>query len=161
MKESQKIHILSQELIVMFDDLENEAQAIIVEHIDQCNECSELYKGMKEDFSFSPAIENEEIIKPFKKLIHFQNTLKTMFITIRIALLLLIIYTSFSFYDWELSAQAAIEYIKYTIFLFYFPSIIFLNLFNYIFFTKRWLSIFLIFDLIVILFLDTIISTFI
>ncbi|WP_042475619.1 hypothetical protein [Bacillus ndiopicus] len=163
MHESNKIHILSQELIVMFDELEDEAQKIVHEHMKECRECQKLYDNLQmkaivyNDFHDSDKLE----IKPLKKIIHFHQGLKIMFFAVRLALISFILFTSFHFYNWELSSKAALEFIKGAVFFFYFPSIIFLTVFAFAFFNKKWVWLLILFDFIIIFFLDVIIAIFI
>lgn len=162
MKDSQKIHILSRELILIFEELEQETQEVILEHIQDCQECRQLYDEYVNEERHPVQKREEEVgIKPLKKLVQFQRGIKWLFITIRAILLFYIIYTAFQLYDWELSADAAIGYIKSVTFLFYFPAAIFLTVFAIMFFNKRWIVLSLLFDLGIVFFLDTLISLFI
>ncbi|ATP40645.1 hypothetical protein CSE16_11625 [Solibacillus sp. R5-41] len=160
MKEFEKIHILSQELIPVFDELEDASKNIILEHIEICKNCHSLYVNQLNDEDYSIPVQDKEQIemKPLKKLVQFNRSLKGMLFVIRGALLFFILGISFIFYNWELSSDAAVEFIKNTLFLFYFPSTIFLNLFTLVFFNQKWVWLAILFDLIIILFLDTFIS---
>lgn len=160
MEDSQKIHILSRELIPVFDELEQETKEVVLEHIQDCSECRQLFNDLAEENY--PILERDEEVglKPLKKLVQFNRGLKWLFISIRALILFCIIYSSFHFYDWELSADAAIGYIKNVTFMFYFPAAIFLSVFTMTFFTKRWIILSILFDLGIILFLDTFMSIF-
>ncbi|MFJ7733739.1 hypothetical protein ACIQXF_17880 [Lysinibacillus sp. NPDC097231] len=160
MEDSQKIHILSRELISVFDELEQETKEVVLEHIQDCNECRQLFNELAE--GNYPMLERsaEVEIKPLKKLVQFNHGLKWLFISVRAFILFYIIYSSFHFYNWELSADAAIEYIKSVTFMFYFPAAIFLSVFTMTFFTKRWTILSILFDLGIIFFLDTFMSIF-
>lgn len=160
MKEFEKIHILSQELIPVFEELEDASKKVILEHIETCKHCHSLYENqLKEDVSYIQIEESEHIeIKPLKKLVQFNQSLKGMLFFIRAILLIFIIVTSFIFYDWQLSSDAAVIYIKIALFLFYFPSIIFLNVFTIVFFNRKWIWASILFDIIIILFFDTFIT---
>ncbi|MFJ6210434.1 hypothetical protein [Lysinibacillus sp. NPDC092081] len=160
MEDSQKIHILSRELISVFDELEQETKEVVLEHIQDCNECRQLFNELAEG-NYPMLEHSEEVeIKPLKKLVQFNHGLKWLFISIRAFILFYIIYSSFYFYNWELSADAAIEYIKSATFMFYFPAAIFLSVFTMTFFTKRWIILSILFDLGIIFFLDTFMSIF-
>lgn len=162
MNEFQKIHILSRELILVFDELEQETKEVLLEHIQDCQECQRVYSDTsKAEDHPTPTREEEVGIKPLKKLVQFNRGLKWLFITIRALLLFYIIFSAIQLYNWELSANAAIDYIKSGTFLFYFPAVLFLTVFAMMFFNKRWMVISLLFDLCIILFLDTLISLFI
>lgn len=160
MEDSQKIHILSRELISVFDELEQETKDVVLEHTQECIECRQLFNDLA-DGSYPMLERSEEIeIKPLKKLVQFNHGLKWLFISIRALILFYIIFSSFHFYNWELSADAALEYIKSVTFMFYFPVAIFLTVFTMTFFTKRWVTLSILFDLGIIFFLDTFISIF-
>lgn len=160
MKEFEKIHILSQELIPVFEDLDDAAKKVILEHIERCTHCHSLYENQsKEDDSYIHIEESEPIeIKPLKKLVQFNQSLKGMLFFIRATLLIFIVVTSLIFYDWQLASDAAVIYIKMALFLFYFPSIIFLNVFTIVFFNRKWIWISILTDIIIILFFDTFIT---
>lgn len=160
MEDSQKIHILSRELISVFDELEQETKEVVLEHIQDCNECRQLFNEFAEGNYPMLELREEVEIKPLKKLVQFNHGLKWLFISIRALILFYILYSSFHFYNWELSADAAIEYIKSATFMFYFPAAIFLSVFTMTFFTKRWVVLSILFDLGIIFFLDTLISIF-
>ncbi|MGE7947460.1 zf-HC2 domain-containing protein [Lysinibacillus sp. NPDC093688] len=160
MEDSQKIHILSRELISVFDELEQETQEVVLEHIQDCSECRQLFNELAEG-NYPMLERHEEVkIKPLKKLVQFNHGLKWLFISIRALILFYILYSSFHFYNWELSADAALEYIKSVTFIFYFPVAIFLSVFTIVFFSKRWIIPSILFDLGIIFFLDTLISIF-
>ena len=163
MNEFQKIHTLSQELILIYEELERDAQQIVTEHMEQCEACKRLFENREDEaVGFTPLpVNKEEAIKPFKKLLHFKWSLNLMLIAIRVVFLVLIVYTSIMFYDWDLSAKAAVDYVQYTVFLFYFPGVLFLNIFTFVFFHKRWVWLFVLFDLVIILYLDTMMTAFV
>lgn len=158
MEDSHKIHILSRELISVFDELEQETKEVVLEHIQDCSECRQVFNELAEG-NFPMVERSEEVeIKPLKKLVQFNHGLKWLFISIRALILFYILYSSFHFYNWELSADAAIEYIKNTTFMFYFPAAIFLSVFTMTFFTRRWIILSILFDLGIIFFSDTLIT---
>lgn len=68
MKEFEKIHILSQELIPVFEELDDAAKKIILEHIERCTHCHSLFVNQpKEADSYIQIEESEPIkIKPLK-----------------------------------------------------------------------------------------------
>ncbi|KYG28242.1 hypothetical protein [Alkalihalobacillus trypoxylicola] len=162
MKEEEKIHILSNELIPILDELEKEAKDIVLEHMNECSDCQRLYNEIINDETPFPKYQQMESreIAPFKKLLQFNRGLKWLFISIRIIIIFLIVFSALSFYNLELSAQAAMDYIKAGTFMFYFPTMIFLNILSIVFFNKKWLWYFILFDLMIVLFLDRIIPIF-
>lgn len=163
MNEFEKIHILSQELIPVFEELDDASKKVILEHIETCKHCHSLYVNQSDADSSNIQLEESEHIeiKPLKKLVQFNQSLKGMLFFIRAILLIFIVGTSLIFYDWQFSSDAAVINIKMSLFLFYFPSIIFLNVFTIVFFNRKWIWTSILFDLIIILFFDTFISMFI
>lgn len=162
MNDDKRVHILASELILILDELEQETKEVVLEHMQECSQCRDVYNdSLKvEDYpTLKPSEETE--IKPLKKLVQFNRSLKWLFISIRALLLFYIIYSSIHFYNWEIAADAAIEYVKSVTFMFYFPAAVFLIVFTMTFFNKRWIAFSILFDLGVILFLDTFMSIFI
>lgn len=156
-----KIHLLSLELIPIINDLDEEPRQVILEHITYCEDCRKLYDNTenfnntlpKHDYS-----ENVEL-KPLKKLVQFNNGLKLLMITVRAIILFYIVYSSFKYNGAE-SVASLLEYIKSGIFLFYIPAAIFLLVFTFTFFNKKWLWISLVTDLVIILFLAKVLQMF-
>ncbi|MGM9986217.1 MAG: hypothetical protein ACI35O_03210 [Bacillaceae bacterium] len=163
MDATEKIHLLSRELVLVINDIDEDARKVVLEHIRHCTECQHLYLNVKEMEENYPqaTIVNEIEIKPLKKLVQFNRSLKLLLIVIRAVILLSIIYSGIQFYDWETSAQSAINYIQNVTFFFYFPASIFLTIFTLVFFNKKWIWLSIIFDLIIILFIDSIITFFV
>lgn len=160
MNETEKIHILSLELIPVVDDLDEPAVKVILEHITHCKECQRLYSSVTEVEEHYPkeSIHDEAEIKPLKKLVQFNRGLKLLMLGIRIVILIYIFYSGISFYDWGTSAEEAIDYIQSITFFFYFPASLFLIIFTFVFFNKRWIWFSIMFDLFIILFLDRVIT---
>lgn len=160
MDEKEKIHILSQELIPVMDDLDEAARNVVLEHMRHCKKCENLYSSMTEIDENSPhtPLLAEVEMKPLKKLLQFNQGLKLVLFFIRIALLAFIFFSAVVFYDWTIAAQAAVDYIQSVTFFFYFPTALFLTIFTFIFLNKKWFMLSLIFDIIIILFFDHIIA---
>ncbi|MER2154032.1 MAG: zf-HC2 domain-containing protein [Solibacillus sp.] len=156
-----KIHLLSLELIPIINDLDEEPRQVILEHITYCEDCRKLYDNTenfnntlpKHDYS-----ENVEL-KPLKKLVQFNNGLKLLMITVRAITLFYIVYSSFKYNGAE-SVPSLLEYIKSGIFLFYIPAAIFLLVFTFTFFNKKWFWISLVTDLVIIIFLEKVLQLF-
>lgn len=160
MHKQDKIHILSQELIPVLDDLDEEARNIVLEHVQHCKKCQHLYSTIVEIDENAPQtpLPDEVEMKPLKKLVQFNQGLKLVLFMIRIVLLAFIFYSSVQFYDWTIAAQAATEYIQAVIFFFYFPAALFLTIFSFIFLNKRWFVFSVIFDISIILLFDRLIA---
>lgn len=155
----KKIHLLSQELIPVINDLDDEPKQIILEHITGCEDCKKLYDST-EDFNKSmPKQEYSENVelKPLKKLVQFNNGLKALLITVRALILFYIFYSSFKYYDGE-SVTSMLEFFRSGMFLFYTPAAIFLLVFTFTFFNKKWVWISLVTDLVIIVFLEKVLQ---
>ena len=160
MYKQDKIHILSQELIPVIDDLDEEARNIVLEHMQHCKKCQNFYSGIAEIDEDAPQtpFPDEVKMKPLKKLVHFNQGLKLVLFMIRIVLLAFIFYSSVQFYDWTVAAQAAVEYIQAITFFFYFPAALFLTIFSFIFLNKKSFVLSFIFDISVILLFEHLIA---
>ena len=161
MEDYQKIHLLSLELIPIIDDLDDEPKKIIFDHITDCEDCKKLYastENFNESISKQDYTENVEL-KPLKRLVQFNIGLKLLMITVRALILFYIGYSSYKYYGSE-SVTSLLEYFKSGIFIFYTPAAIFLLVFTFTFFSKKWLWISLAIDLVIILFLDKIVQLF-
>jgi|SRR5699024_5129246 len=162
MSTHKKVHLLSQELIPVMDDLEDEPKQIILEHITECDECRKLYEQTvnfdenmpKHDYS------DEVELKPLKKLVQFNTGLKLLLIAVRVVILFYIFYSSFRYFDVE-SITLMLEYFQSGIILFYTPAAVFLLVFTITFFNKKWVWISLLADLIIIFFLANVVELFI
>src|SRR5690625_2154490 len=163
MDDNHKVHLLTKELIPVIDDLDGEAKQVVLNHLHDCSECQQLYTNAVElEESYPKSAASDEVeIKPLKKLVQFNRGLKSLLIFIRAMILFYIIYSGWRFYDWESSAQAAIDYIQGLTFLFYFPAALFLIIFTLIFFNKMWLWVSVIIDTMIILFIGRLATIFI
>lgn len=160
MNHDKKIHLLAQELIPVINDLDDEPKQIILNHIKDCDNCKDLYKNTLEFDDSMPTLEysNDVELKPLKKLAQFNTSLKLLLIAIRGMILFYIFYSSFNFSSMEFFDAS---FVQSGIFLFYTPAAIFLLIFTFTFFNKKWLWISLLTDLFVILFLSQILQLFV
>lgn len=157
----KKIHLLSLELIPIIDDLDVEPRQVILEHITYCEDCKKLFdstENFNESMPKQKYTEHVEL-KPLKKLVQFNNGLKLLLITVRALILFYIVYSSFKYYGAD-SVSSMLEYFKSGIFLFYIPAAIFLLVFTFTFFNKKWVWISLVTDLVIILFLEKVLQLF-
>ncbi|GAB3068537.1 hypothetical protein [Virgibacillus ainsalahensis] len=158
-----KIHLLSQELIPVINDLDTEPKQIVLDHMKDCEECKSLYSHVVDFDDNFPELEisDEPEIKPLKKLAQFNTGLKLLLISVRAIILFYIFYSSFSYYDLASSPEMIRASVQSTMFLFYLPAAVFLIVFTITFFNKKWVWISLAADLIVVLFLSNILQVFI
>lgn len=157
----KKIHLLSQELIPIINDLDDEPRQVILEHITNCEDCKILYDSTENFNKTMPMHDYSENVelKPLKKLVQFNNGLKLLLITVRALILFYIVYSSFKYYDAQ-SVTSLLEYFRSGIFIFYIPASIFLLVFTFTFFNKKWIWISLVTDLVIILFLEKVLKLF-
>ena len=157
----KKIHLLSLELIPIINDLDDEPRQVVLEHITYCEDCKKLYASTENFNSSMPKQEYAENVevKPLKKLVQFNNGLKLLLITVRALILFYIVYSSLKYYDVE-SVTSMLGYFRSGIFLFYIPAAIFLLVFTFTFFNKKWIWISLVIDLVIILFLEKVLQFF-
>ncbi len=163
MNNEQKIHLLSQELIPVIEDLDSEPKQVVLDHIKECKECQRLYSNAIDfDDNFPEVKFSEDAeIKPLKKLVQFNTGLKLLLIAVRAIILFYVLYSSISYYDWETSATMILDVMQAGILLFYLPAAVFLLVFTFTFFNKKWLLVSFVSDLIVILFLGIFLRIFI
>ncbi len=93
MKTNQKIHVLSQELIPVINDVDPEAQQIILQHTESCESCQKLYNQTVDFEENIPKHDYEEdvAVKPLKKLTQFNRGLKLFLIAVRVVILFYLI----------------------------------------------------------------------
>lgn len=153
MDKDKKIHLLAQELIPFLNDVEDDPKQIILDHIKDCNDCKDLYTNTLDFDKSMPVLDYPDNVelKPLKRLVQFNTGLKLLLIAIRGMVLFYIVYSSFSFSD---NGSSDIPYMQSAIYLFYTPAAIFLLIFTFTFFSKKWLWVSLLTDLFVIMFLS-------
>ncbi|TYS18539.1 hypothetical protein FZC78_03090 [Rossellomorea vietnamensis] len=140
MSDQEKIHQLCKELIPLMEDVDLQTKEILINHIQDCRTCQQYYNKMnKFSESFSTEHASEEVeIPPLKKLVQFNTGLKTLLIGVRVVILFYLILSSQNFAD-EISINlTTIHHVEAGIFLFYFPAAIFLTIFTFTFFNKKW-----------------------
>ncbi|WP_113929462.1 hypothetical protein [Bacillus sp. P14.5] len=152
MNDQEKIHHLCKELIPLMDDVDHFTKDILMDHIQECRTCQQSYAKINEfseNFS-SPKVQEEVEIPPLKKLAQFNTGLKILLIGIRVVILFYLIFSSLKFSDGMSLSETTIQHLEAGIFLFYFPTAIFLTVFSFIFFNKKWSFFSLCLDILVI-----------
>lgn len=159
MNDDKTIHLLAQELIPVINDLDDEPKQIILNHIKECDECKGLYTNTLEFDENMPTIEYPDSVelKPLKKLVQFNIGLKLLLVVIRGLILFYILYPYFSFSSLD---SVDVSFVQSALFLFYTPAAIFLLIFTFTFFNKKWLWISLLTDVFIIMFLSKILQLF-
>lgn len=155
MKDEQKIHILTQELIPLIDDVDAAAKNVMLEHIETCSVCQKLYQSALNFDDHLPTlpVPEQSDIKPLKKLAQFNRGLKWLMVIVRAIILFYIVYTNVSFMQFTDTKEELLFSIQSMIYLFYVPAIVFLTVFTMTFFNKKWFWLSLGIDLFIILFL--------
>lgn len=155
MNNEKKIHILVKELIPLYDELEEETQKIIQEHMQYCSECEEQIKGehlifVPEEKEILESQDIQQVIQPFKELYYFKTMIFTLLFLARIIILALIVSVSTysSLYPGKLGGYLV---------LYYFPFVAISNSITYLFYRRGWLWLLLTFDILVFLFLRQIV----
>ena len=154
MDETNKIHLLSRELIPIINDVEPKSKEVVMDHIATCGLCQELYASAYElDHAF-PVKEAEPVdVKPLKKLVQFNKGIKWLLIMIRVAILSYAIFTGIAYSDFVISIDVYIH-IQSIIYLLYLPSSLFLLVFTFVFLNKKWLIYSIVIDIIIVFGLD-------
>lgn len=157
MNDEQKIHLLVQELIPVINDLEDAPKEIIFDHIQICSDCHILYKNASEFDENMPTLNEPDPIelKPLKRLAQYNTGLKLGLVAIRAIILFYVLYTNFMFSD---AGPVDYPFLQFEILFFYTPSALFLLIFTFTFFNKKWLYYSLGVDLFVILLLGRILQ---
>lgn len=154
MERIEKIHLLSQELIPIVNDIEPEAKQVVMDHVAGCETCQELYANAhKLDEDFPTKNKQQTEIKPLKKLVQFNRGIKLLLILVRLAILSYIIYSGTNFFDMA-PPSSGFPFIQASILMFYLPAAVFLLVFTFIFLSKKWLYSSLCADLFIIFFLN-------
>lgn len=159
MNKDRKIHLLAQELIPVMNDLDDEPKQILLDHIQSCDECQNLYQHASAFDDSIPTLEYADYVelKPLKKLVQYNTGLKLVLVAVRAVILFYLIYASFNMYE---DTSIDISFLQAGLFLFYIPAAIFLLIFTFTFFNKKWLFLSLFADLFIILLLGKILQLF-
>lgn len=154
MDEMKQIHLLSRELIPVIDDIESDAQEVVMNHIATCKSCQKVYADVKEFDHIFPKKEEESIeIKPLKKLVQFNKWIKLLLIMIRVGILSYAIYSGVYFLGFIEGIDVYLH-IQSILYMFYLPSSLFLLAFTFVFLSKRWLIYSIIVDVMIVFGLD-------
>ncbi|BBW98463.1 hypothetical protein ACPVTF_02265 [Geobacillus icigianus] len=158
MTDFEKIHVLTKELLVIYNELDEEAKSIVDEHITSCPDCKGLFETYHSTFVFNnqrfclEQAEQSTEIKPFKKLIQFKTIMYVLLIGIRFLLLSLILNKSFD------PTRPAL--LRGSLIVYYFPFVGLSNIVTFVFYRKSWFWIMLLFDILILLFSADLIYTF-
>jgi hypothetical protein len=158
MTDFEKIHVLTKELLVIYNDLDEEAKSVVDEHITSCPDCKKLFEtyhstfvSNEQRFCLEQSEQSTEI-KPFKKLIQFKTMMYVLLIVIRFLLLSLILNKGFD------PTRPAL--LRGNLIFYYFPFVGLSNVVTFVFYRKAWFWIMLSFDILVLLFFADLIYLF-
>ncbi|TMU83775.1 hypothetical protein FGG79_18945 [Bacillus sp. BHET2] len=140
MNDKEKIHHLCNELIPIIDEVDPETKEILLDHMKKCKVCTDSFSTIHDFYEvLSPASPKEEAeIPPLKRLVQFNTGLKIILIAIRSVILFYLVFSSLDFTHGASLTLREINRIDAGMFLFYFPTSIFLTVFTFTFFNKKW-----------------------
>lgn len=156
MSKEDSIHVLCNELIPIYGELDGDAKSIIEEHTKACSECRNLlaistkvYKAGDEKNTMDSE-ENQIDVKPFLRLALFKKSFLLLLFLVRIMIL---IFVSLEFkvqFNYYSSPATLVS----DIILLYFPFAALSSVITYFFYKKKIMWITLTLDVIVLLFFD-------
>ncbi|WP_047985722.1 hypothetical protein [Ornithinibacillus californiensis] len=160
MTQNRKIHLLSQELIPLYEDLNKDVKVVIDEHGENCQECRELLRDtVMLDISLSN--HNNEAPAPVRKppfyqLIWFKRSIFFGVILLRLFILGMIWqdYNQIVTYT-EAPLGLAKEGIRASMIIFYLPFSIFSLILSIPLVKMRFVGLLAVFDLILIFYMQT------
>lgn len=157
MNHEKKIHLLAQELIPIINELDEAPKLIVLDHVKTCNVCKETYQDTLAFDDEMPKLQEVDQIelKPLKKLAQYNLGLKIFLFAVRAIILFYIAYLGIAFVD---ASGVDVSFVQSAIFLFYIPAVIFLLIFTYTFFEKKWLWTSLLIDGLIILFFSKLVE---
>ncbi|SFL72607.1 hypothetical protein SAMN04487943_103299 [Gracilibacillus orientalis] len=155
----QEIHQLVQELIPLYDEVDKESKIIIDKHVENCAECKTSFDQFEDNFKelrgdSDTNLHMKDNIKPFKLLNRFKISIFFVLIVARLAIIGLVISTWASSHDHSFSMLVA------NLVFYYFPFVGIVNSVIFIFYRGKFFWTVLIWDLIVLMFLDDILKLF-
>jgi hypothetical protein len=157
MDEQQKIHILCNELIPLYNELELETQRLIIEHTKQCKECKEallrvnvIFNNEEDSYEDSYKGNSKNIqVTPYRSLILFKKMIAVFFLLARAIVLGLLAFNWISNYSPEQTSLFTAQLI-----LFYFPLVVIINTINFLYFRNKWFWVMLVTDIIILFFFE-------
>jgi|GEM_PF-4148257 len=143
MTEHEKIHILVQELIPVFDDLESDAKRIVQEHMKTCQACRRLSEQAEDWANDQASLQTEDTaeVKPLRRLIAMNKSIKLFLIAVRAFIFIYVVGRSLLLIYRGEDLLKGMEMIKSGLFIFYMPASIFLLAFTSVFLNSRWLKV--------------------
>jgi hypothetical protein len=156
------IHVLCQELIPIYNELEDEAKRIIDKHAEECPICKEQLKVVRDiDIAPKEVPPNPIAMKRFKKLFLFKRLNAFLLFFIRVIVLGLIAFDFFQHFSANVPYGIQFEGLRAGLILFYLPLAFVLLMFTWFLKNMKMLWISLIIDLIVLYFFDDMIRMFV
>lgn len=152
----EEVHVLCQELIPMYDDLDVPAKRVIEKHAEECEVCRmNLTASKKIEIGPREAGENDSLpVQPFKKLILLKKFLTLFLFFIRTVVIGLIAFDFFRHFSPAVPYGLQFEGLRASLVIFYVPLAFFLLLFTWFMKNGKIFWITLIIDLLVIYFFD-------
>jgi len=147
MKEKSKIHVLVNELILLYDDLEDDAKTIVDEHISKCEDCKrqkKLIYGTQFFEQEEDSFEDGKTLPIFKKLVYFKGIIISLFIVMRLILLFVIAR------HWDLEEIGTLVNVDLS--LYYLPFVTLMNAVLFLFYRRLLFWLLLGFDILVLIY---------
>lgn len=160
-KEFNDIHTLCEEVLPLYEELNNEAQRIIDRHINECPICNQKRKDTRNlehiltESTEINLIKSNQPIKKFSKLIWIKNT--AFWITILFKVIVLILIGQ-DFLNLATMTEAPLglldEGVRASMILYYLPISFFTHFLSVFLVKKRYIFIVLIVDILLFIYFD-------
>lgn len=158
----EDIHILCQELIPIYNELEEDAKRVIKKHAEECESCKEQLESVQNiEITPKEVDHNQTPIKRFKKLLLFKRVNTLLMFFIRVIVLGLIAFDFFQHFSADVPYGIQFEGLRASLILFYLPLVIVLLMFTWFLKNMKMLGLLLLVDLLVLYFFDDMIRLFI
>lgn len=157
----EDIHILCQELIPIYNELEEDAKRVIEKHAEECVSCKEQLEAVQNiEITPKEVNHNQTSMKRFKKLFLFKRVNALLMFFIRAVVLGLIAFDFFQHFSANIPYGIQFEGLRASLVLFYLPLAVVLLMFTWFLKNIKMLWFLLLVDLLVLYFFDDLIRFF-
>ncbi|ALC82405.1 MULTISPECIES: zf-HC2 domain-containing protein [Bacillus] len=154
----EDIHILCQELIPIYNELEEDAKRVIEKHAEECESCKEQLESVGNiEITPKEMNHNQAPMKRFKKLFLFKRVNTLLMFFIRVIVLGLIAFDFSQHFSADVPYGIQFEGLRASLVLFYIPLAFVLLMFTWFLKNMKLLLMSLLVDLLVIYFFDDLI----
>ncbi|MBD1380750.1 hypothetical protein [Metabacillus arenae] len=156
------LHILCQELIPIYSEIDEEAKQVIERHAEECEFCKKKLNTAA-NIEITPKEMNDDNtpVKRFKKLFLLKKVNTLLVLTLRVIVLGLITFDFFQRFSQNIPHGIQFEGLRASLVLFYIPLSFVLLMFTWFIKNKRTFWITLILDVLILYFFDNIIRLFV